>query len=254
MSNIRKRHFFFENINEWIFILGVPCGCKHFHMQTHRFQILFFICALLEITSQIFSLPNLHWVAKPLLVVLLAAYYLQRVPSVNNAFLFALVFCWLGDILLMFDHYHELFFMAGLGSFLIAHMLLIFSYRQLLLADDNFQGTQRVRLSFPIILAGSGLVVILYPRLNELKIPVMVYALVLTLMVVQSIFRLGRTNAKSFSLVFFGAVFFLFSDSLLAINKFYQPIRFAAVWVMSTYIAALYLIVNGVIAHDEKLR
>jgi len=223
-------------------------------MLKHRFQILFFIFALAEVTAQIFNLPKLHWVAKPLLVVLLAAYYRQGVPAVHKAFLFALAFCWLGDILLMFDHDHALFFMAGLGSFLIAHLLLIFSYRQLLLADDNFQGTQRVRLSFPILLAGSGLVVILYPRLNELKIPVMVYALVLTLMVVQSIFRLGRTNAMSFWLVFFGAVFFMLSDALLAINKFYQPIRFAGVWVMITYIAALYLIVNGVIAHDEKLR
>ena len=109
-----------------------------------------------------------------------------------------------------------------------------------------------MRLSFPFLLAGSGLVVILYPRLGELKIPVMIYALVLTLMVVQSVFRLGRTSAKSFWLVFFGAAFFMVSDSLLAINKFYQPISFAGVWVMITYITAVYLIVDGVIAHVEK--
>jgi hypothetical protein len=44
----------------------------------------------------------------------------------------------------------------------------------------------------------------------------------------------------------------MISDSLLAINKFYQPISLAGVWVMSTYIAAIYLIVKGVIAHNEK--
>ena len=164
----------------------------------------------------------------------------------------ALFFCWLGDILLMFEHYNELFFMAGLGSFLITHLLLILTYRQLLFTDNGFHGTQRVRLSFPFILVGSGLVVVLYPRLGELKIPVMVYAVVLTLMVVQSILRIGRTSVESFWLVFLGAALFMLSDSLLAINKFYEPLHLAGVWVMTTYIAAIYLIVKGVMAHPEK--
>jgi uncharacterized membrane protein YhhN len=216
-----------------------------------RFQIVFFIFAALEIASQIFQL-NLSWVTKPMLVISLAIYYFQSVPSTNRLFFIALVFCWIGDVLLMFNHINELFFMGGLGAFLVAHLFLILSYRQLSFANNKFEGTQRVRLSFPIILAGSGLVVILYPKLGELKIPVAVYALVLALMVVQSIFRLGRTNTKSFWLVFFGAAFFMLSDSLLAINKFYQPISFAGVWVMTTYIVAIYLIVKGVITHGEK--
>jgi len=216
------------------------------------FQILFLLSAALEIISQFFNLPNLHWVTKPMLVILLALYYQQSVPLVNRIFLLALTFCWMGDIFLLVDHYHELFFMAGLGSFLIAHIFLIFTYRQLLFIEDGFRGTQRVRLSFPVILAGSGLVIVLFPKLGALKIPVLIYALVLSLMVVQSIFRLGRTSTKSFWLVFLGAVFFMLSDSLLAINKFYQPISFAGVWVMTTYIAAVYLIVHGVMAHAEK--
>lgn len=216
--------------------------------------ILFFAFAVLEIVSQIFNLSNLHFVTKPMLVIFLAAFYRQSVPSVNGRFFLALIFCWLGDVFLLFDRVNEIFFMAGLGSFLLAHLILIFTYRILVTPEDNFKGTQRIRLSFPIILVGSGLVVVLYPRLGELQIPVIIYALALTLMVLQSIFRLGRTNAKSFWLVFLGAVFFMLSDSLLAINKFYQPISFAGVWVMTTYIAAIYLIVSGVIAHDEQTR
>src|SRR6185369_11887379 len=146
----------------------------------------------------------------------LAAFYRQSVSSINGRFLLALLFCWLGDVFLLFDPMNEIFFMAGLGSFLLAHVILIFTYRILISPEDNFKGTQRIRLSFPIILVGSGLVVILYPRLGDLKFPVIAYALVLTVMVLQSIFRLGRTNAKSFWLVFFGAALFMLSDSLLA--------------------------------------
>src|SRR5258706_14340205 len=216
------------------------------------FYILFFITSALEIVSEIFNLSVLHLVVKPLLLIFLAAYYQQSVSSVNKTFLFALIFCWVGDVFLLFDQYNELFFMAGLGSFLIAHILLILSYRQHVLADDGTKGTQRIRLSFPVILAGSGLVVVLYPTLGDLKIPVMIYALALTLMVLQSIFRLGRTSSKSFWLVFFGAIFFMLSDSLLAINKFYHPVSFPGVCIMSTYIAAVYLLAQGVIAHSNS--
>jgi uncharacterized membrane protein YhhN len=216
------------------------------------FLILFFVFALLQIAAQIFSQPILGFVSKPMLVIFLVAYYSRSAPSINGRFLFALMFCWLGDVFLLFEQVNWIFFMAGLGSFLLAQLILIFTYRIFVSSKDNFKGTQRVRLSFPFLLAGSGLVVILYPRLGELKIPVIVYALVLTLMVLQAIFRLGRTNPKSFWLVFSGAAFFMLSDSLLAINKFYQPIFLAGMWIMSTYIAAIYLIVEGVIAHVDK--
>lgn len=213
--------------------------------------VLFFLSALLELASQVLGLPALHLVAKPLLAIFLIAYYCRQVPFVNRTFLGALFFCWLGDVFLLFDHLNELFFMAGLLSFLVAHLLLILTYRRLQWAEDHFQGTQRVRLSFPVILVGTGLVIVLFPKLGDLKIPVMMYALVLTLMALQSIFRLGRTTTKSFWLVFFGAVSFMLSDSLLAINKFDQPIFLAGVWVMTTYITAIYLIVLGVLAHRE---
>ena len=45
---------------------------------------------------------------------------------------------------------------------------------------------------------------------------------------------------------------FMLSDSLLAINKFYQPLAYAGVLVIITYMAALYFIVQGVIAHKAQ--
>ena len=215
--------------------------------------LLFYVIAAAEIVSQFFDLHALHFVSKPLLIIVLVLYYNQSVSSVNRIFVGALVFCWMGDVFLLFEPVSGLFFMAGLGSFLIAHLFFILSYRQFQFAEDGYKGTQRVRLSFPVVLAGSGLVVVLSPRLGDLKIPVMIYALALTLMVLQSIFRLGRTSAQSFWMVFAGAILFMISDSLLAINKFYQPISNAGVWVMSTYIAAVYSIVRGVIFHPAEI-
>ena len=59
------------------------------------------------------------------------------------------------------------------------------------------------------------------------------------------VFLKVNTPANVFYLV--GAAFFVLSDSLLAINKFYQPFAFAGVYIMLTYCAAQYFIVNGFI-------
>jgi uncharacterized membrane protein YhhN len=211
--------------------------------------LLFMMAAVAEIFSALFEMHTLHLVAKPLIVLFLVIYYVMNAERITKPFVAALIFCWMGDVLLMFESVHPLFFIFGLGSFLVAHLFFIASYRQMCSANERTAGPTLARLSFPIIMAGSGLVVILYPKLGDLQIPVMVYALVITLMVLQSVFRMGRTTSLSFWLIFFGAVSFLLSDSLLAINKFYQPIPFSAVWVMTTYSAAVFLIVRGALAH-----
>ena len=112
--------------------------------------------------------------------------------------------------------------------------------------------TQKVRLLFPILLAGTGLMVVLYPVLGNMKIPVMVYSIVLMLMAAYALLRVGRTSRASFVWVFIGALLFMISDSLLAINKFYSAFAFANVAVMMTYINAQFMIVRGVLTHGVQ--
>ena len=54
-----------------------------------------------------------------------------------------------------------------------------------------------------------------------------------------------RENAAILFLT--GAVCFVLSDTLLALNKFYAPFPYAAPLVMLTYCAAQYLITKGFI-------
>jgi uncharacterized membrane protein YhhN len=48
-----------------------------------------------------------------------------------------------------------------------------------------------------------------------------------------------------------GALLFVCSDSLLAINKFGQPFRFAGLLIMFTYCLAQFLIVWGVVKREN---
>ncbi len=207
---------------------------------------------LLEMITITFNLSTLNFVVKPLIMISLAVYYLANTQQKSILFLVAMLFCWAGDVLLLFPS--ELFFMAGLVAFLTGHVLYIFCYQQMRFNESKnaLLGTQKVRFALPIVLAGTGLVVVLYPVLGDLKIPVMIYALVITIMAMQALFRFGYTSNKSFALVFIGAILFMISDSLLAINKFLMPIQFASVGIMATYMMAQYLIVEGVMAHTNK--
>jgi uncharacterized membrane protein YhhN len=217
------------------------------------FLLLFALVSAGEILSNITNYDLLHTICKPGIILTLLGYYLFAMRSSGNSVskpvLLALLFSWSGDVLLM--RTGELFFILGLVAFLIAHVFYIMAYRQHRSDDDtqSLHGLQRLRFAFPILLSGTGLFVILYPRLNELRIPVFVYAVVLTWMVLQALFRFGRTSSPSFALVFGGAILFMISDSLLAVNKFLEPVTNSGLWIMLTYISAQFLIVLGLVRH-----
>ena len=217
-------------------------------------SLLFFVLiAAGELISVSFDMAAVQNIAKPLIMISLMVYYLGSVSARNYFFTAALVFCWLGDVLLMFQQ-NELFFIGGLVAFLLGHILYVICFRQMRFNNQagGLLNTQKIRFAFPIILAGTGLVTILFSHLGALKIPVMVYALALTIMVLQALFRFGFTTKKSFVLIFVGALFFMVSDSLLAINKFMQPVPMASLDIMATYMVAQFLIVEGAVAHSSK--
>lgn len=223
---------------------------------TRFFLNLFLLVSAGEIVSTIIEIPLLHFVCKPALLPLLGLYYITTIreqqSTLSIAVVLAIAFSWAGDVLLMFQQKGELFFMLGLVSFLSAHVFYIFAYRQHQSGDDSktLKGLQKVRFGFPILFAGFGLLSILYNHLGPLKIPVIVYAGVLTAMALVALFRFGKTTTSSFSMVFAGAILFMMSDSLLAINKFLEPLPFEGFWIMITYIGAQYFIVRGLLKHQ----
>lgn len=220
------------------------------------FLFLFFAAVAGELYATLMEASLVHRFSKPFLMPTLIGYYVfsRQLKDFSIIFLLALFFSWAGDVFLMFQQADSSFFIYGLTSFLIAHACYIFAYRQHR-SDDSIhalQGLHRVRFAFPLLLAGTGLVVILYPHLGDMKWPVLVYALVITLMALSALFRYGRTTMKSFALVFGGSILFMISDSLLAINKFIEPVALADFWIMLTYMAAQFLIVTGILHHPDQ--
>ncbi len=211
-----------------------------------KLGILFWLLALTDIIGISSNQPYLHYIAKPLLmpVLLVLMYVSPAFANGKGLLMTGLVFSWMGDVLLMFDSRHPLFFIFGLVCFLITHIFYIVFF--LLIRSPNTSLLRKQPVLIALVLGyGITLVWQLYPRLGDLKLPVIVYAIVICSMLLCSLHAFLKLQRKPAILYTAGAVFFVLSDSLLAVNKFYQPFAFAGALIMITYCAAQYFIVTG---------
>lgn len=155
--------------------------------------------------------------------------------------IWALIFSSFGDIFLEIDENDKMIFICGLLSFLIAHVLYIraFWFRECL-----------AHLPFYVI----GVLIAYYVTMMfyllpsaeaELRIPIMIYGFIIALMAAVTGARCysSQFHKTSKSLALSGALIFVVSDSILAINKFVSPIPNAKMFVMITYYAAQTLLV-----------
>jgi uncharacterized membrane protein YhhN len=217
------------------------------------FRSIFFILVLAKLTSHAFDL-EIEPITKSLLMPTLLVYFITSGIKKSNIYwlvISALAMSWLGDILLIFQNQKPIFFIAGLLSFLIAHLIYTYLYSKAKwdIPVNPLLRSQKLRHGLILSLTGLALVYILLPGLGDMKVPVMVYAAVLVTMVISALLRYGYTSMKSFGLVFGGAILFMISDSLLAIDKFREPIPLSGVWIMLTYCLAQFLIVEGIKNH-----
>lgn len=150
-------------------------------------------------------------------------------------FTLGVIFCLAGDVFLMIPR--DLF-IFGLLAFLVGHICYIVGLNNTPPYINYWGGLWIVVLG---IFIGW-----LYPRLaaglshkgqNKLKIPVLVYALVISVMVYSALMTLTRpgwsiTAALSAST---GALLFYASDSMLAWDRFIRPLSHARLRVMVTY-------------------
>lgn len=165
----------------------------------------------------------------------------------------ALIFSFFGDSFLMFTEKNELFFLLGLGSFAVAQVLYAISFSKAVDVDSNpLPGISQFLYAIPFALFGLGLLYMIWGGIGDLKIPVTVYATLIMTMAVFAVYRNTRSSQESINQVILGAVFFVLSDSLIAINKFYAPMENGHVFIMITYMLAQWNIVNGLQKHYNK--
>ena len=207
---------------------------------------LFVITAAAVILAIVFNAPAMYMIAKPLLMVTLLLYFLSEskgYPGWRLLVTLALVFSWGGDVFLMLDD----MFVAGLASFLIAHVFYIIAYQKTGAAQGRIRPFELIAFA----LYGVALIWVLYPGLGGMLIPVTAYAVVLLTMGLWALKRRGFTATASFKYVSTGVILFVISDSLIATNMFAFEVPGERLLVMSTYMSAQFLIIQGLLKHQQ---
>ncbi len=220
--------------------------------------IIFLIVAVANLTSHILDIDWLTMVSKPILMISLAYYLIQSVPNNirGKAFyitLVALFFSWLGDIFLMFSGDGVTYFMLGIGAFLLAQISYTIDFQ--FLKENYSKGFQFLWIicALIVIIYSVNIWIDLRLKLGDFFIPVLAYLIVISVMAISAGSRYRKTHTGSFILCYAGALVFMISDTLIAINKWHHPIENERLIVMTTYILAQWMIINGIILHFNSV-
>lgn len=216
-----------------------------------RFWIIVYLVVL---GADLFVVYNgnetLRYITKPLLMLLLIGSFIfetnDLVSSLKKWIVLALLFSWAGDVLLMFESTNGNFFIFGLVAFLIAHIFYILFY-------ENVIRKNGIRKNYwwflPVIIYYIALIYLLSPNLGDMKLPVRIYGIVISYMLIKALQTGGIKNFGAATFMIAGAILFITSDSLLAINNFYEPFEYAGIAIMLTYGIAQLLITLGAVRY-----
>jgi uncharacterized membrane protein YhhN len=174
---------------------------------------------------------------KPLTTILiLAVALLAPAQSVEyqRFIVAALALSLAGDVCLMFKG--DGWFLGGLGSFLLAHFAFAAAFLRGIGTPDPPGWLAAV-----LVYAGAMLFVLL-PRAGKLKLPVLVYCLVLSAMAFTAAVRHTALHDTRSLCAMLGALLFVASDSALGWRQFVGRYRGAQALILSTYWAAIGLI------------
>lgn len=211
-------------------------------------HIPFIAIVAIELLDPFMDKIDLGIYVKPLIMIWIAIYFIlnREKHSFTVPVLLAFFFSWLGDVFLMLPARTDMLFFAGVGGFFCAQVMYIIVYSRY--SGKKTKGYLQKNPVYSIFFLAyiAVMLILLLPEMEGLMKPIIIlYALSLMLMSMTAFNRKGRVSERSYILVFVGSLLFLLSDSLLAINKFHTALALSDLWIMSTYMAAQYLIMRG---------
>lgn len=212
--------------------------------------LVFGLAAMANLVGNFVAIPGLVLISKPLIMLSLLAYFISNIDASApyRMFIVAIICCLAGDIFLLFNKTgSDIYFLAGLSSFLLGHIAYYLSFKNILNRySENNVGDKfilpGIMVFFTIIFLSQ-----LIPYVDaELRLPVTVYAMVITLMMIGASKLNTRLRSVTSKRLLYGALIFTLSDCILSMSLF----RFESeapgfrIGVMSTYILAQYLLVT----------
>ncbi len=203
------------------------------------------VSAAVSALAEIRGWRRVLYVFKPLTMLFVIASFVSGRPAGPVAWVWVFVAVGLvaslaGDVLLMLESDH---FVAGLASFLVAHVFYIFAFAMRAFGVPGFATDMGFWLPLAVLLLYAIFTFrYLEPSLGPVKVPVAVYVAVITIMGWQAAAGYAMIGDQASSEALTGAVLFMASDTLLAMHRFRSRLPAGPLWIFSTYVAAQWLI------------
>lgn len=200
---------------------------------------LVILSASIQIWGEYRGPRHLVYIFKPLtmVIVLVIAILGQGTSSFYKSMIIAaLLFSLAGDIFLMLPKDR---FIAGLIAFLVAHLFYILAFVSEISELEWW-------ILIPFLVFGVTVYVILAPSLGRMRTPVIVYMAAILIMAWLAWERWCQSSQSGALLAAIGAVLFMASDTILAINRFRYKFELARLLNLTTYFTAQVLIASSV--------
>lgn len=210
------------------------------------FLAIFIVSTAVHLYASIRKDSRMRNISKPFLLLSLLGFYVLAARSVSVAIVLALIFSWIGDVLLIPKGVK--WFTAGGIAFMISHAFFILGY----LRDVSFP---KIPGLLALILAAFFIATVAYifsklkPHLPKaLFYPMFLYLLINGAMNCFAIFRCVSIPSAATITTAIGAALFFVSDSSLFFVRFKKESRLKTHFiVMLTYSVGEFLIVLGLL-------
>lgn len=192
---------------------------------------VFFIGYLSTLQFRPYPLSN---IVKIIPILSLAFISIRSISGNLGKYIFiGLLFSALGDFFLALSG--RKYFIVGLSAFGAAHLMYILAF----LKNPVFR---KPKTYFVVLFIAYGIIIwnMLSQNLGSMLLPVTAYILLITIMGVSSV--LGKDNHQ---VIIVGAILFVISDSVIAVNMFLNKVPNSSFWIMLTYYPAQLLITYG---------
>lgn len=208
---------------------------------------IYFIVTALDLIGVGLKVDWLVMLCKPLMMTSLMAFYWVVSARRSKLYLGALFFSLLGDIFLLDK---EGLFLFGIGAFLITQVLFIVL---VLRRSSRSSKSNLIWSAIPFLIYLVLLMRTLAPELDDLFYPVLIYGSVISVFGITALnYHLNQRNSESLILLS-GALLFIASDSMIALNKFYSPHMIYPVAIMLTYALAQYMICHSMLLKEKSV-
>lgn len=220
-------------------------------MKKYGFTVLF----LLIIIADLLALggeqsQKYRFATKPAITISLMIYTWVKAPKesrIKFGLLLGLMLFLIGNISLMFDGPDEWYFISGIVAFIAGHLIYAYAlYRKSYLRHGKLEPSL-VGLTLYILMV----FYIIGGSLDHLLPYVLIYMMVLMLFVLIAFIRLPFVPSRSGVRVLTGALLFVVSATVLAIDRFAWPQAGAEYIVLASYCLGQFFFITGGVAETD---